>query len=79
MCKRLVAILVLSSTAAAVGSEPDGKPGSVDEAAADDEAAAVGFGSFVTMKIVGHVNLRQWASAQSLPAFQVSSWTNFAS
>ena len=68
VCRRLVAILVLSSSdAAAVGSEPDGKPGSVDDAAADDEAAAVGFGNFVTMKTAGHVNLRMWALAQSPP------------
>ena len=48
--------LVLSSSfapAAEVGSEPDGKPGSVDEAAADDDAPAACFGSFVIMNICG--------------------------
>ena len=68
VCRRLVAILVLSSSSSptAVGSEPDGKPGSVDDAAAEEEVACVGFGNFVTMKIVEHVNPRQWGEAQSL-------------
>ena len=36
-------MVLSSSTAVVVGSEPDGKPGSVDDAAADEEVAPVGF------------------------------------
>ena len=46
-------------------SEPDAKPGSVEDAAAEEDAAADCVGSFVTMKTVVHGNLRQCVSAHN--------------